>query len=348
MPPWHADPRYGRFANDRSLSTRERSILLHGSNRVPPGDLPGPEAAGLPRVWSIGTPDIVFEMPRPIPSRPKGPCPSIVFRVATGFTEDLYVQAVEAQPGDRAVVHHITSSSKITKPRTQTGPGEFAGGLHARRSALGLPAGARQEDPSQVRLALRGPLHADRKAAISIARRSAWSFHRNHLDTWRHQGDSGHHLRIPPGDPDRVVTTYWKADRDIQLLSLTPHMHLRGKSFAFTAAYPDGLERSSCRCRATISTGRASTGWSSRNRSRKGPRSIARPTTITHPRIRPTRIRRARSLGRTERGRNDDRFYRLLLIIDLGVPLASSPGHASMIPKLNAWGGSRASAYTSR
>src|SRR3979409_2597256 len=28
MPPWHADPRYGKFANDRSLSKEARDTLL--------------------------------------------------------------------------------------------------------------------------------------------------------------------------------------------------------------------------------------------------------------------------------------------------------------------------------
>src|SRR5262249_24282872 len=28
MPPWHADPRHGKFANDRSLSKEERQTLL--------------------------------------------------------------------------------------------------------------------------------------------------------------------------------------------------------------------------------------------------------------------------------------------------------------------------------
>ena len=28
MPPWHADPRYGHFVNDRSLSAKERATLL--------------------------------------------------------------------------------------------------------------------------------------------------------------------------------------------------------------------------------------------------------------------------------------------------------------------------------
>ena len=49
-----------------------------------------------------------------------------------------------------------------------------------------------------------------------------------------------HNLRIPPGDPDYLVHSAWKANRDIQLLSMTPHMHLRGKSFVFSAEYPDG------------------------------------------------------------------------------------------------------------
>src|SRR5262249_14041340 len=28
MPPWHADPKHGKFKNDRSLSSRERAVLL--------------------------------------------------------------------------------------------------------------------------------------------------------------------------------------------------------------------------------------------------------------------------------------------------------------------------------
>jgi hypothetical protein len=32
----------------------------------------------------------------------------------------------------------------------------------------------------------------------------------------------------------------WKTRNDVQLLSFMPHMHLRGKSFTYTAHYPDG------------------------------------------------------------------------------------------------------------
>jgi hypothetical protein len=54
------------------------------------------------------------------------------------------------------------------------------------------------------------------------------------------RGIPNHSLRIPPGDPDYVLSAGWKADREIRLLGLSPHMHLRGKSFSYTACYPDG------------------------------------------------------------------------------------------------------------
>ena len=47
-------------------------------------------------------------------------------------------------------------------------------------------------------------------------------------------------LRIPPRDPNYEVTARHLFVKDTELLILWPHMHLRGKSFRFEAAYPDG------------------------------------------------------------------------------------------------------------
>jgi hypothetical protein len=47
-------------------------------------------------------------------------------------------------------------------------------------------------------------------------------------------------FRIPPGDPDHTVTDCHTFDKDIQITSLTPHMHLRGKAMRYIAHYPDG------------------------------------------------------------------------------------------------------------
>ena len=45
---------------------------------------------------------------------------------------------------------------------------------------------------------------------------------------------------IPAGDGNHRVDAEYEFDRDQMLLSMLPHMHLRGKSFRYTAEYPDG------------------------------------------------------------------------------------------------------------
>ncbi len=65
MPPWHADPKHGKFANDRSLTAADRDTLLrwanNGAPKGDPKDLPEP-----PRFvdgWMIGEPDLVLTIP---------------------------------------------------------------------------------------------------------------------------------------------------------------------------------------------------------------------------------------------------------------------------------------------
>lgn len=47
-------------------------------------------------------------------------------------------------------------------------------------------------------------------------------------------------FRIPAGDPDHAVSECHTFDKEIQITSLTPHMHLRGKAMRYIAHYPDG------------------------------------------------------------------------------------------------------------
>ena len=69
MPPWFADPHYGKFANDASLSQRDIDTLAAWVDAgAPPGDvrdLPAPRqfVAG----WSIPKPDVIFQLPKPFP-----------------------------------------------------------------------------------------------------------------------------------------------------------------------------------------------------------------------------------------------------------------------------------------
>lgn len=65
MPPWHADPRYGRFSNDRRLTDAERDMLINwantGSREGDPRDLPAPPV--FEDTWTIGKPDLILAMP---------------------------------------------------------------------------------------------------------------------------------------------------------------------------------------------------------------------------------------------------------------------------------------------
>src|SRR5205814_745009 len=45
---------------------------------------------------------------------------------------------------------------------------------------------------------------------------------------------------IPPGAKAHKVTAASKFDVDAELISMLPHMHVRGKSFEYVVRYPDG------------------------------------------------------------------------------------------------------------
>lgn len=109
MPPWHADSAPGEFANDRSLTQEEIRTIVdwvdQGSREGDPKQLPPlPEVDGG---WRIGEPDIVFSMPEDYAISAEGPDEYINFRIPTHFSRDMWVQAIELQPGNRRIVHHL-------------------------------------------------------------------------------------------------------------------------------------------------------------------------------------------------------------------------------------------------
>ena len=109
MPPWHADPAHGEFANDRRLSPEEVQTLVSwvdgGAKRGDPNDQPAP--VHFADEWTIGTPDAVYRMQESYQVAAEGSDEYIYFRVPLDFEEERFVQAIEVMPGNRAVVHHV-------------------------------------------------------------------------------------------------------------------------------------------------------------------------------------------------------------------------------------------------
>src|SRR5262245_37530072 len=109
MPPWHPDPKFGKWENDLRLSQKDVDAVLawvdSGAPEGNPKDLP--PMPKLETGWQIGQPDVIFEMPTEFTVPAEGAVPYQHFTVPTNFKEDRYIQALEARAGNLSVVHHI-------------------------------------------------------------------------------------------------------------------------------------------------------------------------------------------------------------------------------------------------
>ena len=109
MPPWHADPHVGQWANDARLTQAQIDAITAW---VDGGALEGaaPDLPPTPQFtagWKIGPPDLVIPMPETFKLEAKGPDEYQYFEVDPGFKRDTFVQQAEARPGNRSIVHHI-------------------------------------------------------------------------------------------------------------------------------------------------------------------------------------------------------------------------------------------------
>lgn len=107
MPPWKADPHYGKWSNDPSLTSAQIQTLKDwadgGKLEGNPKDLP--PAPVFAEGWRIGKPDMIFAIPEQ-KLVGGGPDHYTSIHVQTNFTEDRWIVAAELRPGNRKVVHH--------------------------------------------------------------------------------------------------------------------------------------------------------------------------------------------------------------------------------------------------
>lgn len=248
MPPWHADPRYGRFANDGSLSRAERETILRwvecGTPAGEPTDSP-PAVEASDDEWQIGRPDLCVSMPRPFQVPPEGVIEYQTFDLDPGFSQDRWIQAVEIRPGNRSVVHHATVYLKPPggdEPVEQGTLGSFCLAATAPGTPpLVLPDGMAKRVPAGwhflllVHYVTLGTPQTDRTTIGLKFSDPRWV--RKEVATRLLLDDK---LHIPPGAADYRVERAVRCSEDLLLLSMFPHMHLRGKTFRYEASYPDG------------------------------------------------------------------------------------------------------------
>ncbi len=108
MPPWFADPHYGKFRNAPKLTQADIHTLVawadSGAREGDTGDRP-PDRQ-WPDGWRI-RPDVVVSTPEPYYVPAKGAGEIHEFSVPNPFKEDTWVTGIEVRPGNPSVVHHV-------------------------------------------------------------------------------------------------------------------------------------------------------------------------------------------------------------------------------------------------
>lgn len=253
MPPWFASaPPAGHtspWVNDRSLPAEDKTDLLAwlDGGRLEGDPAEAPRPVRWPADWTIGTPDLVVQIPQSIAVKAEGTMPYQNVLVETRLLEDKWVKAWEVLPTARPVVHHVLIWARDPavprgKNQDEDEAGFFAAYVPGNNSAVygpGLakklpagtvlrfqihytPTGTAMEDQVRVGFvfAPEPPQHVVEVATIAQTR-----------------------LRIPAGASTHPEIASVPVPADVRILGLFPHMHLRGKAFRYEVVSPDGTAR---------------------------------------------------------------------------------------------------------
>ncbi len=247
MPPWHATSNHAALMNQREMPAADRELIA----RWIEGGMPYGDADKLqqepPRLtgWQLQRePDRVFDVTKqPFRVAAEGVIDYQYFVVDPGFDHDMWVDAAEIQPGNRGVVHHAIAFIRPPDGVSMEGLGlltAYVPGQRVAQPSPGLakriPAGSKivfqmhytpngSEQTDQSRL---GMTFVDEKKvtheSLSIV-------------------GINHDLEIPPEQSAVQVDGHTsRFPRRGKLLSIAPHMHLRGKAITVQLERESGDE----------------------------------------------------------------------------------------------------------
>jgi hypothetical protein len=265
MPPWFADPAYGHFSNDRSLSQTEIDTLAAWAKAGAPAgnvtDAPPPRQ--WPNGWNIGAPDAVFEMPHAFAVPAQGAVDYQYLILPTHFTEDRWIQKVEVRTSSRTAVHHAVvyirepgstwlenqprglMFSLVPTPDHRPNPRSFTTSdllmVYTPGNAYDQwPAGIAKRIKAGSDLVLQMHYTASGRAIQDRTRVGVVFAKEPPKQAVLSLQMSNDGFVIPPGDSNYRVQVSGTLPNDALLISLFPHMHLRGKAFEYLITGSNG------------------------------------------------------------------------------------------------------------
>ncbi len=267
MPPWHAAKGSHPFRNDRSLTPSEIATLTSWADTgARDGQPASPSAAANgPSQWKLGRPDRTIKVPGfQVPA--SGQLNYSFLIVPLDLKEDTWIRAAEFRIDQRGAVHHINA---FVRPPGSSYLAEFPKNeifsptvaqrakRHAtervfdrRQLVLGYEPGYEPMPwladgakliPAGSDLVLEMHFNPNGKPVTDFSEfglyfaPSAPKHRILAIDTLRDLD-----FQIPPQSPAFLSNATMTMERPVRLLSIQPHMHVRGKSMKVQAIYPDG------------------------------------------------------------------------------------------------------------
>ncbi|MEM6999914.1 MAG: redoxin domain-containing protein [Pseudomonadota bacterium] len=250
MPPWHADPTVGHFANDRSMSRDELQTLVSWIDAGAPrgaGKDPLPSLATPSSVWGpLGEPDLIIDIP-PTDVPATGVVDYKYKYVKNPLDKDVWVRASQIVPGERAVLHHVITrfGQLVTEGRrkgriSNRGIGGGLAGYVPGAEARPLPEGTGTFLPAGSTIEFQMHYTTSGVAATDHSRIGIY-FHEEPPEH-RYKGMvlADPRIRIPPHANNHAEDVARAFKTDVLVYSMLPHSHYRGKAAKFIAEYPDG------------------------------------------------------------------------------------------------------------
>ena len=257
MPPWHAEPGFGDFLDERRLTDAQIERIGEWVRQGRPrGDATKmPTLPAFTDGWQLGKPDLVLEMPEAFEVPADGPDVYRNFVIPVPIPERRYVRALAFRPGNPKVVHHALI--KVD----QNGEGRRR---DQQDSELGFPGMVIRSDAGHFLSWQPGRLPLPAPSGLS------WEIHPgNDLVVQMHMSPSGKRedvqpsigfyftdeppnatpfrilltsitMDIPAGETNYAITDDYTLPVDVDALAILPHAHYLGKKIAAWATLPNG------------------------------------------------------------------------------------------------------------
>ena len=240
MPPWHADPKHGSFKNTRAISREEtetiRKWVRGGAPIGETGDLELPKFAA--NGWRLNRdPELIVpmrEQPYKIPAT--GTVDYQYFVVDPQLKEDRWVSAAQVIPGDPSVVHHAIVFIRPPDDSEFLGIGWLTAYVPG-QMATRFPPGYARKIPAGSKFVFQMHYTPNGRPTTDLSKIGMTFVDASQVtnEVYTVVGID-QDFEIPPGTADhRVTARVPRFPKDGELLAVSPHMHLRGKSFELRA-----------------------------------------------------------------------------------------------------------------